>query len=858
MKSTCIYLKQFFVLTMFTIAFNVVTYAHFSPTGPTGGVISCVAKNGGTVVYWGTANGGVFHSNSSGLVSWVSIPVGLKSGKITALAHTGSYLFAGTADSGMYVFNGISGNDQYWQKINNGLSNLHITSLIAVDSITLLAGTSGGGVFKTTNKGANWVAANTSLTSMNIWSFTKSANRIFSTSDAGIFATADTGSTWFSFNDMSTNGMITNVSSYNDSTDELLVETDMGMFITGSANTTLSPSYTAAQPGLPPSALVRSIANDGLNWYLATDYGVYNSSSMVLNWTARNNGLTSLNATAIIPFTSNLLVGTGIGVFQTSSSSPNWVANNTGLNNLQTYSVATMGQNLIVTSNEKGVYVSNNAGTSYTKRNTGLTDSLHVTDLVFLGAKLFAATANAGVFVSTDTGAIWTAFTSGLNNLQMKKVVASATQVYTFNSAGEVYVSDGSAAWSAIQTGLPTGVQPSSVAFYGANVLLGTLGNGTYTKPTTGGSWAALNTGLTNMNVNAVTSIDGKLYAATQGNGVFVSVANTVSWTATSALSSSFASTLGLTGNTVDALASLSGYVFASVKGAIYATADSGATWMEAGSVFGLPTYSKFNKLTFLGNSILTTTEYNSLYVNSLSELPLNSNIQNLVNVLCHDSCNGSATIAVVGGTAPYTYSWSSGATDSIVTGLCQGTYTITVTDANSVSTIKTVTITQPSAIVVTPSSTTSTTGLDGSASVSVSGGVSPYTYAWSNSGTNASITGVGAENYVVVITDNNGCGVTEIVPVSGVVGIHEIITSDNTILVYPNPSNGNFVVDLKNSTSKVQSITVYNALGKLMQNIAIANQNQSIAISANYAAGVYYVKVLTEKGAAIHKLIIQ
>src|SRR6185295_2379214 len=107
-------------------------------------------------VYIGTANGGVFESTSQKLVGWRPRPVGLKSGKITALAHSGKYLFAGTADSGMYIFTGFVGSDRYWQKINNGLGNLKILSLLAVDTATILAGTNGGGVYKTVNKGATW------------------------------------------------------------------------------------------------------------------------------------------------------------------------------------------------------------------------------------------------------------------------------------------------------------------------------------------------------------------------------------------------------------------------------------------------------------------------------------------------------------------------------------------------------------------------------------------------------------------------------------------------------------------------------------------------------------------------------
>ena len=111
-------------------------YAHFGSKGPFGGSVSC-STTFDSVVYVGTANGGVYRSSNSQLLAWTAMPVGLKSGKMTALAHSGSYLFAGTLDSGVYIFNGYIGTDRHWIKINNGLSNLKIKSLIALDSITL-------------------------------------------------------------------------------------------------------------------------------------------------------------------------------------------------------------------------------------------------------------------------------------------------------------------------------------------------------------------------------------------------------------------------------------------------------------------------------------------------------------------------------------------------------------------------------------------------------------------------------------------------------------------------------------------------------------------------------------------------
>jgi hypothetical protein len=129
--------------------------------------------------------------------------------------------------------------------------------------------------------------------------------------------------------------------------------------------------------------------------------------------------------------------------------------------------------------------------------------------------------------------------------------------------------------------------------------------------------------------------------------------------------------------------------------------------------------------------------------------------------VPCYGNLGGSAAAVVFGGTSPYTYLWSDGNTSSADSPLSAGSYTVTLTDANSATATGSVTITQPSAIAVSITAVTDATcsgGSNGSASVSVSGGTSPYTYLWSNGQTNATATGLSPGTYNVMVTDANDC----------------------------------------------------------------------------------------------------
>ena len=146
--------------------------------------------------------------------------------------------------------------------------------------------------------------------------------------------------------------------------------------------------------------------------------------------------------------------------------------------------------------------------------------------------------------------------------------------------------------------------------------------------------------------------------------------------------------------------------------------------------------------------------------------LPFGSFFNN-VNVTCNGQCTGQSTINVIGGTAPYQYSWNpTGQTTQVATGLCAGTYTITVTDANNCTYTTTTTITQPTPIQPNPSQTNilCNPNCDGVATVSPTGGTPPYSYSWNTvpAQTTSSATGLCAGSYTVTITDANNCTRTQ------------------------------------------------------------------------------------------------
>ena len=104
-------------------------------------------------------------------------------------------------------------------------------------------------------------------------------------------------------------------------------------------------------------------------------------------------------------------------------------------------------------------------------------------------------------------------------------------------------------------------------------------------------------------------------------------------------------------------------------------------------------------------------------------------------NVTCNAGSNGSIDVSVSGGTAPYTFSWSGGATTEDRSGLAAGLYSVTVTDFVGTTSSLSVIITQPSAIITSASVTYVSCGggNTGAINLSVIGGTPGYSYAWND-----------------------------------------------------------------------------------------------------------------------------
>lgn len=127
--------------------------------------------------------------------------------------------------------------------------------------------------------------------------------------------------------------------------------------------------------------------------------------------------------------------------------------------------------------------------------------------------------------------------------------------------------------------------------------------------------------------------------------------------------------------------------------------------------------------------------------------------------------CNGTAAVTINGGTAPYSYLWSNGATADSTDSLCGGNYTIVVTDANGCSKSFDFGINTtggPTGETVSISPVSCANANDGAATVTPIGGTPPYTYLWQHNGaTSNSLSNLSTGTYFVQISDVRSCSRT-------------------------------------------------------------------------------------------------
>lgn len=213
------------------------------------------------------------------------------------------------------------------------------------------------------------------------------------------------------------------------------------------------------------------------------------------------------------------------------------------------------------------------------------------------------------------------------------------------------------------------------------------------------------------------------------------------------------------------------------------------------------------------------------------------SSTTTVVNPSCNGGCDGSGTITVTGGVAPYQYTWCNGETTANPVALCEMPCTINVTDANGCALVDFVTIVAP------PPAQVNVLGADTTlchpATITVCA-PNAITYLWSDGSTSACVTTDTSECLFVRMSDFNGCITIDTICITDDLCLGIIETSGTDFSITPNPA-ADFVI-ITHGQSNAQLTVVYDAQGRIVKS-AMLNNKAELNVS-DLAPGIYSVKV--------------
>jgi gliding motility-associated-like protein len=185
----------------------------------------------------------------------------------------------------------------------------------------------------------------------------------------------------------------------------------------------------------------------------------------------------------------------------------------------------------------------------------------------------------------------------------------------------------------------------------------------------------------------------------------------------------------------------------------------------------------------------------------------LQASISNVDSVSCYGYSDGQITASGANGILPYSYNWSNNQTNATATGLAQGNYTVTVTDAIGCTSTQSVTLNNPPQISInlTPTDETCPMYCNGQIAVNITGNIPPYSYIWNTQPVQSTQTATSlcaGEYFVTVNYSPNNCPVTS----SATIITTTFITADFTA----NPTEGYLPLTV-NFTYTGYGATIYN-----------------------------------------------
>jgi photosystem II stability/assembly factor-like uncharacterized protein len=397
-------------------------------------------------------------------------PPGLQ---VTVIYKTNGIVYAGTATQGVYK---STDDGLTWDAANSGLELTQVHDLIASGG-NLLVATSGrsfvcpaaNNVFKSTDNGSTWTPTS-GLSAHIVKSFALKGSFVFAVCDnvttSGIFRSSDNGDNWQS------------VASPIDKGDKIFV----------SDNAIIVASDNFIWRSLSDGAswtLVEQFALTGINSFARAGTKLFATGTTVL-WTSLDNGGSwTFNpfpggASSLSSDGSTIYLGSGSKVFKSTDTGGTWVDVSTGLGHGSVLALLFDGTNLFAgtPADSAGIYRSTNGGTSWDPAAAGLPVGSIIRSMISFGGYVFAGTEADGIYRSSDHGDTWakTDVSNPLLNHGLVLSLCAKDNALFAGTANGIYRStDGGATFSPVTAGFPAnnGIAAFSLTVSDDNIIAG-------------------------------------------------------------------------------------------------------------------------------------------------------------------------------------------------------------------------------------------------------------------------------------------------------------------------------------------------------------------------------------------------
>jgi hypothetical protein len=269
--------------------------------------------------------------------------------------------------------------------------------------------------------------------------------------------------------------------------------------------------------------------------------------------------------------------------------------------------------------------------------------------------------------------------------------------------------------------------------------------------------------------------------------------------------------------------------------------------------------------ITDLGASLYTVSVYDGMGCHATGAALIAEPDPIFINIKKnHVTCSGmediAASLSISGGTGPYSYKWSSGATTRDVSEIAPGTYTVTVTDAYGCTSVATAVLTGPKRMQARIKGIVhaSDNACDGSIDIGIAGGTPPFTYKWTTGATTQDVSGLCPGSYRVKVTDALGCVMRRTFQIYYKKDLNPVrldassaVPSSLEIMkVYPSPADNMTTMQLLVAEDGLADVAVYNMIGKEVMNhtrIPVsADVTNEIEIDVGHLDnGLYFINVV-------------